>query len=133
MTFSRLLLPALLCCAAAAAPAALWAATGKIDTVNMRGPDGKPLTEGEIKAVKDFQMLDFNKDGKISRTELAFVPKLYGSFDEADTNHDGYLSLEEVRAFAGKYRARRDGAKLEQANGAGGLGHAPAKAPNATK
>ena len=127
---TRMLLSALLCCVAAgtlpAALAAPGAGTGKIDTVNMRGPDGKPLTEGEIKAVKDFQMLDFNKDGKISRTELAFVPRLYGSFDDADTNHDGYLSLEEVRAFAGKYRAQRDAAKLNQATGATG-GAAPAR------
>lgn len=110
----RLLLPLALCCAAAAPLAPAWA-EGQIDPVAMTGPDGKPLSKGEIKAIKDFQMLDFNKDGKISRKELMLVPKLYAGFDEADTNKDNYLSLEEVRVFAAKYRARRDAAKAAQA------------------
>lgn len=110
----RLLAPLALCCAAAAPLAPVWA-QGKTDPVAMTGPDGKPLSQGEIKAIKDFQMLDFNQDGKISRKELMLVPRLYGSFDEADTNHDGYLSLDEVRAFAVKYRARRDAAKAATA------------------
>lgn len=106
-------LPLTVCLALGAAVAPAWA-EGKIDPVNMTGPDGKPLTKGEIKAVKDFQMLDFNKDGKISRKELALVPRLYAGFDEADTNKDNYLTLEEVRAFAIKYRARRDAEKAAQ-------------------
>lgn len=110
----RLLLPLALCCAAAAPLAPAWA-QGKIDPVAMTGPDGKPLSKGEIKAIKDFQMLDFNKDGKISRKELMLVPKLYAGFDEADTNHDNYLTMDEVRVFAAKYRARRDAAKAAQA------------------
>jgi hypothetical protein len=107
-------MPLALCCAAAAPLASAWA-EGKIDPVAMTGPDGKPLSKGEIKAIKDFQMLDFNKDGKISRKELMLVPKLYAGFDEADTNKDNYLSLEEVRVFAAKYRARRDAAKAAAA------------------
>jgi len=107
-------MPLALCCAAAAPLAPAWA-EGQIDPVAMTGPDGKPLSKGEIKAIKDFQMLDFNKDGKISRKELMLVPKLYAGFDEADTNKDNYLSLEEVRVFAAKYRARRDAAKAAQA------------------
>ncbi|MBP7351615.1 EF-hand domain-containing protein [Comamonas sp. UBA7528] len=110
----RLLMPLVLCCAAAASLQPAWA-EGQIDPVAMTGPDGKPLSKGEIKAIKDFQMLDFNKDGKISRKELMLVPKLYAGFDEADTNKDNYLSLEEVRVFAAKYRARRDAAKAAQA------------------
>ena len=121
----RLLLPLALCCAAAVPLAPAWA-QGKIDPVAMTGPDGKPLSKGEIKAIKDFQMLDFNKDGKISRKELMLVPKLYAGFDEADTNKDNYLTLDEVRVFAAKYRARRDAAKAAQAAAA-----APA-APQAT-
>lgn len=124
-TLSRsLLMPLALCCAAAAPLAPAWA-EGKIDPVAMTGPDGKPLSKGEIKAIKDFQMLDFNKDGKISRKELMLVPKLYAGFDEADTNKDNYLSLEEVRVFAAKYRARRDAAKAAQAAAA------PTPAPDA--
>lgn len=120
----RLLMPLALCCAAAAPLAPAWA-EGQIDPVAMTGPDGKPLSKGEIKAIKDFQMLDFNKDGKISRKELMLVPKLYAGFDEADTNKDNYLSLEEVRVFAAKYRARREAAKAAQAAAA------PTPAPDA--
>ena len=93
--------------------------------------EGEKLTftpifmEAVVKAIKDFQMLDFNKDGKISRKELMLVPKLYAGFDEADTNKDNYLSLEEVRVFAAKYRARRDAAKAAQAAAA------PTPAPDA--
>ena len=78
------------------------------------GPDGAPLSKGEIKAMRDFKLLDFNGDGKISRTEVALFPRLAASFDEADTNHDNYLSFEEVRAFAVRYRAERDRLRAEQ-------------------
>ena len=68
-------------------------------------------SKGEQKALRDFQMLDFNRDGKLSRAEVRLFPRLYAAFDEADTDHDGYISFEEVKAFAVKYRAERDRAK----------------------
>ena len=86
---------ALACTAARAAPPAEPAVSA-------------PLSKGEIKAMRDFKLLDFNGDGKISRTEVALFPRLAAAFDEADTNHDNYLSYEEVRAFAVRYRAERD-------------------------
>ena len=70
--------------------------------------DGTPVSKGEIKAMRDFKLLDFNGDGKISRTEVALFPRLAAAFTEADTNHDNYLSYEEVRAYAVVYRAERD-------------------------
>lgn len=73
-----------------------------------------PLSKGEIKAMRDFKLLDFNGDGKISRTEVALFPRLAAAFDEADTHHDNYLSFEEVRAFAVHYRAERDRQRAEQ-------------------
>lgn len=72
------------------------------------GPDGAPLSKGEVKAMRDFKLLDFNGDGKISRTEVALFPRLAAAFNDADTNHDNYLSYEEVRAYAVIYRAERD-------------------------
>jgi Ca2+-binding EF-hand superfamily protein len=71
-------------------------------------PDGAPLSKGEIKAMRDFKLLDFNGDGKISRTEVALFPRLAAAFSDADTNHDNYLSYEEVRAYAVVYRAERE-------------------------
>lgn len=68
----------------------------------------QPLSKGEMKAIREFHMLDFNGDGKLSRKEVAIVPKVAAAFDDADTNRDGYVTLDEVRAFAVKYRAERD-------------------------
>src|SRR6218665_1575047 len=47
-------------------------------------------TRGEIKAMREFKMLDFNGDGKLSRAEVRLFPRLAAAFDEADTDHDGY-------------------------------------------
>lgn len=79
-------------------------------------PDGAaaPLTKGEIKARRDFQMLDFNKDGKLSRAEVALFPRLAAAFDTADTDKDGFVSFEEVEVFAVQYRAERAAAKAAE-------------------
>lgn len=74
-----------------------------------------PLSKGEIKAQREFKMLDFNGDGKLSRSEVKLFPRLANAFDEADTDGDGYVSYEEVRAFAAQYRAQRDRQKEKAA------------------
>jgi len=78
-------------------------------------PASAPMSKGEAKAIREFKMLDFNGDGKLSRQEVALVPRLAAAFDDADTNHDGFVTLDEVRAFAVKYRAERDRAKAAAA------------------
>jgi uncharacterized protein (DUF1501 family) len=42
---------------------------------------------------------DTNGDGLISRQEAAALPKLARHFDEIDTNHDGQLSKDELKAY----------------------------------
>lgn len=44
--------------------------------------------------------LDTDKDQQISRQEAAANPKLAGSFDAIDLNHDGLLSAGEMRSYA---------------------------------
>ena len=85
---------------------------------------GTQLSSGEIKAQRQFRMLDFNQDGKLSRKEVSFIPKLAAAFDETDTNKDGFVTYEEVRAYAVKYRAERGLDKARTAEQA-----APAVAP----
>lgn len=77
----------------------------------------KPLSKGEIKARRDFQLLDFNKDGKLSRAEVALFPRLAAAFDTADTDKDGFVSFEEVEVFTIQYRAEREQAKAAAAKG----------------
>ena len=66
------------------------------------------LSKGEIKAMREFKLLDFNGDGKLSRSEVKLFPRLANAFDVADTDKDNYVSYEEVQVFAAKYRAERD-------------------------
>lgn len=74
-----------------------------------------PLSKGEIKARRDFQLLDFNQDGKLSRAEVALFPRLAAAFDTADTDKDGFVSFEEVEVFTVQYRAEREQAKAAAA------------------
>lgn len=44
--------------------------------------------------------LDADKDGNLSKTEVATVPELSQVFDSADGNKDGKLSADEYKTFA---------------------------------
>lgn len=70
-------------------------------------PVSTGLSKGEIKAQRDFKLLDFNGDGKLSRSEVRLFPRLAQAFDSADTDGDSYVSYDEVKAFALIYRAER--------------------------
>ena len=78
------------------------------------------VSPGELKAQREFKMLDFNGDGKLSRSEVKLFPRLAAAFDEADTDGDGFVSYAEVRAFAAKYRAERARKRAAQAEVASG-------------
>ena len=86
------------------------------ETAPAESASGAALTKGEIKARRDFQLLDFNKDGKLSRSEVALFPRLAAAFDTADTDKDGFVSFEEVEVFAVQYRAERAAKAAQQAD-----------------
>ena len=61
---------------------------------------GQEVTPRDLAAAQAaFTRADTNKDGKLSREEVAAgLPALSPKFDELDKNHDGYLSFEEFAA-----------------------------------
>lgn len=46
--------------------------------------------------------LDTDKDGSLTKTEVATVPALNQVFDQADADADGKLTADEYKAFASK-------------------------------
>jgi EF hand domain-containing protein len=73
-------------------------------------PQQKPWKQQRRQAlqkrfVRQFQRLDTNKDGVISRDEWRRRPQM---FDRIDTNHDGVLTRDELRVvFARMIRRQR--------------------------
>ena len=58
--------------------------------------------------VADFDALDRNADGRLSREELKGTP--YASrFDEIDTNHDGQIDRREFEEFLQREAQKRQG------------------------
>ena len=102
--------------------------TARADETATDKPEAQ-LSKGELKAQRQFKMLDFNHDGKLSRSEVAIIPKLAAAFDETDTNKDGFVSYEEVRAFAVKYRAERGLDKTKATAKTPAAAPSPAAAP----
>ena len=50
---------------------------------------------------------DKDGDGKISRAEAVALPRLAKHFDEIDTNKDGFITKDEMKAFHDKRAANR--------------------------
>lgn len=104
------LLPALaLCCTGAG----VWADPGvqPAEEASAASTSAATPSRGELKALRQFQMLDANGDGKLGRAEVALFPPLAAAFDEADSNHDGFVTPDEIRVFSAHYRAERERAK----------------------
>ncbi len=50
---------------------------------------------------------DKDGDGKISRAEAVALPRIAKHFDEIDTNKDGFITREEMKAFHDKRAANK--------------------------
>ena len=57
---------------------------------------------------------DKNGDGLISRAEAAVLPRIAAQFDALDTNKDGQLSPEELRAHHQAMRAQHEAKRAER-------------------
>ena len=69
------------------------------------------LSNGAQLATLQFQLLDTNHDGKLSREEASVFTTLGSAFDAADSNHDGFVDIDELITYARAYRAQRAAAK----------------------
>lgn len=69
----------------------------------------RQLNADQREAIRErWQAADRNGDGAIDRAEAeAGLPRVYTHFDRLDTDGDGRLTAEELRAMADAARARR--------------------------
>ena len=81
-------------------------------------------SKGEAQALRLFKLLDANGDGRISRAEadvaIRLKPSLAELFERTDTNHDGYLTQDEIRAEAARAKAERQARRERAAAAAAG-------------
>lgn len=68
---------------------------------------GAPGSTPRASINERINQLDGNRDGMISRSEVAGYPKLAKAFNRIDANKDEQLSREELMAFKDKAKARR--------------------------
>ena len=56
-----------------------------------------------------FEAADADHDGKLTKAEAdGKMPRIYKAFDEIDTEHNGYITLQQIAKYAqGKMAARR--------------------------
>jgi len=62
----------------------------------------EPTAKARLAMEGAFSRADLDSDGRLTRAEAVHLPAIEARFDELDTNHDGFLSLEEFIAGAMK-------------------------------
>lgn len=73
------------------------AASSPAFAVSTRG-----VAAGEAYARQMLQLMDTDKDGRVSREE--WMRFMAAEFDRLDVNHDGYLSARELSGFPYRFR-----------------------------
>ena len=76
--------------------AALVLASSSALALAADGPEGHGHRGAMAERLKQ---ADTNGDGMLSRDEAAALPMISKHFDEIDANHDGQITMEELRAF----------------------------------
>jgi Ca2+-binding EF-hand superfamily protein len=61
-----------------------------------------------------FMSANTNHDGHLTRSEAVAMPMVSRHFDEIDTSHAGYVTMEEIRAWHQKMHATHQGGGHQQ-------------------
>lgn len=78
----------------------------------------KAPSKGERQAETWFKMLDSNKDGYLSWNEVKHIAPLAKDFKAADTDGNGLVSRDEIRALSTQRKAERRARKAAEAKAA---------------
>ena len=70
-------------------------------------PPEQPKGDRGHKMHERLKAADKDGDGKISRAEAVALPRIAKHFDEIDTNKDGFITREEMKAFHDKRAANK--------------------------
>jgi len=87
-------------CSVLGATAMQIGAQERVSAVTPAAMKAEPTAKARLAMEGAFARADLNSDGKLTRAEAAHLPAIEARFDELDTNHDGFLSLEEFIAGA---------------------------------
>lgn len=99
-------------------------AMAQTDNAPAAGDNGNPAPK--LTPREKFQNADADHDGRLSPSEAQAMPFVARHFDAIDTNHDGYVSLDELKAARNEMKAMR----AQRAGGPGQPGgHAPQPTP----
>jgi len=81
---------------------------GQLSREELKAAKKAGKTQKQAKAAERFKHADANGDGAISRAEAEKgAPRLAKKFDQIDTNKDGQLTQEELRAYRESKRNRK--------------------------
>lgn len=69
-------------------------------TRDQSSTSGMSSSDSDMSVPKQFQKLDKNKDGMISKDEAKRSKDMSAHFDDYDTDHDGRISVSEWKAHA---------------------------------
>lgn len=88
---------------------ALWLATGCSSQQVATNNDNQPPQQGQRQNPpsidKLFKQMDINKDGQLAKAEVK--GSLANDFDKVDTNNDGFISREELEKAPKPPRGQR--------------------------
>ena len=76
--------------------AACFAQTSPANPASKTGEAGKGMA---MTGDADWDALDSNKDGNLTKDELTGSPALVHNFDKIDANKDGKISMDEWKAY----------------------------------